>query len=74
MAQEYSKEEINKNYNTQVYGTETPNVVQTVKGGGGKESKKSSLRKKTAGVIPNEQKEKMKQTKPYVPFYKSFFN
>ena len=43
---EYTRQEINKNYNHQVYGTETPNVVQTVKGGG-KEAKKSSLRRKT---------------------------
>lgn len=29
-----SPEEIEKSYNTQVYGTETPKVMQVVKGGG----------------------------------------
>lgn len=51
-----SDEEIHKNYNNQVFGTETPNVVQIIKGGGsGKQAKKSSLRKKTVGVISNPQ-------------------
>lgn len=67
-----SSEQINRNYNTQVYGTESPNIVQTVKGGGKKEAKKSSVRKKTEGLgVPASEKQ---EEKKYVPFFKSFFN
>lgn len=73
-----------KSYNSQVFGTETPNVVQIIKGGGNKEIKKSSLRKKALGnILPlsqaveasekKEAKDSM-EIKQYIPFFKSFFH
>lgn len=73
-----------KNYNNQVFGTETPNVVQIIKGRGNKEAKKSSLRKKALGnTLPQTQtvevseKKEAKDSmeiKQYIPFFKSFFH
>ena len=65
----YTPTEIEKTYNNQVFGTENPHIVQTIKGG--KEGKKSSLRKKTSDVV---KKEVVKEEKKnLIPFLKTFF-
>ena len=58
--------EILKAYNTEVLGTQAPNVVKTIKGGGDK--KQSSLRKK---ININENRESNDAGK--LGFLKSFF-
>jgi hypothetical protein len=74
----YSREEISKTYNAQVFGTVTPNVVQIVKGGKRESSpKKSNLRKKTQGAdiaLSQKSETEKKGTNMYVDFIKSFWN
>ena len=67
----YTPVQIEKTYNNQVYGTQNPHIIQTVKGG--KQGKKSSLRKKTNSILKKQEEEPEKQKKNLIPFLKTLF-
>lgn len=75
-APQLTEQQIEKKYKQEVYGTETPNVVVTVKGGSKTDSaqskgKQSALRKK---INHMQDKKEEEEKANFLPFIKGFFS
>jgi DNA gyrase/topoisomerase IV subunit A len=75
-APQLTEQQIEKKYKQEVYGTETPNIVVTVKGGSKTDSaqskgKQSTLRKKVNHLHDKKEEEEKAN---FLPFIKGFFS